>query len=238
VTVPALLKSHSNTVADRAYLTLRTGASFLRQIASGAALGGRRALAEERGVTLVELALAMFVLGLAAAGVGGVLTTVNRATLASDRSGSARDRAVSALGRLESDVRSGTIVSNPALPDPGCVPGDMPNSCLRVFVMRSDGTGRCVEWRVNVGTLERRSWLPASGPVSGWEDAAGGILIGSLGSSVPTFRVDPLSGGRTVEVTLFLPGGGGTAGEPVRLQTSVTARNSGVSPGGSCGPPS
>ena len=198
----------------------------------------RLRLHDETGMTLVELVLAMFVLGLVAAGAVGVLTTVNRAALASERSGSARDRAVSALSRLESDVRSGAIVSDPALPDPACIPGDMPSSCLRVYVMGSDGTGRCIEWRLNNQSLERRSWLPASGPVSGWENAADGVVNGSLGSSVPTFRIDPLSGGRTVEVTLFLPGGSGAAGEPVRVQTSATARNGRVSPGGSCGLPS
>lgn len=199
---------------------------------------GHRQLHGERGFTLVELVLTMFVLGLVAAGAGGVLTTVNRAALASDRSGSAKDRAVSALGRLESDIRSGAIVSDPALPDPSCVPSGAPGRCLRVLVVGSDGTGRCVEWRLDGEALERRSWLAPSGARSTWEVVADGFLDGSLTSDVRTFRVDSLSGGRTVEVTLFLQGGDGAAGEPVRVETSVTARNSGVSPGESCGLPS
>ena len=180
----------------------------------------------------------MFVLGLVGAGAVGALTTLNRAALASERSGSATDQAMSALRRLESEVRSGTVVSDPALPDTGCLPAGTPNGCLRMFVTGADGTGRCVEWRLNGQALERRSWLVPSGAPSGWEEAADGIVNGSLSSSVPTFRVDPLSGGRTVAVTLFLQGGSGAAGEPVRFQTSVTARNGGVSPSGSCGLPS
>jgi prepilin-type N-terminal cleavage/methylation domain-containing protein len=197
-----------------------------------------RRLHDERGLTLVELVLAILVLGIVAAGAGGALTVVNRAALASERSGSVRDRAVSALDRLESEVRSGAIVSDPAVADPGCPPGGTPGSCLRVFVVGSDSTGRCVEWRLDGGALERRSWLAPSGAASEWEDAADGIVNGSLGSSVPTFRVDPLSAGRTVEVTLLLPGGSGATGGAIRLQTSVTARNSGASPSESCGLPS
>jgi prepilin-type N-terminal cleavage/methylation domain-containing protein len=187
----------------------------------------------ERGFTLVELALAMFVLGLVAAGAGGVLTSVNRAAFASDRSGAAREDAVAALRVLESDVRSGAIVSGTAADGLGCESG----GCLQVFVTRPDGTGRCVEWRLDGRALERRSWPAPAGTASVWQEVLEGLAVADAASDTSTFRVDPLSGGRTVEVTLFLAGADGGAGEPVRVETSVTARGGAVASAASCGLP-
>jgi hypothetical protein len=232
VTDPAVLESHSNTVANRACLTHRTGASFLRRIASGAALDGRRALAEERGITFVELVLVVFIVGAFSVGLMPALASFQRAAVSRETSDATLSEAQTAALRLGDELRSGVVLSDPGVADSACSYGN----CLRIYVLSGAGTGRCVEWRLSGPTLQRRSWLPLGGhaPPS-WEDVAHHIanLVGV--PAMPLFALDPLTGGRTLHITLLVAADPAGRSQPVSVQAVMTARDApSNAPAGAC----
>jgi prepilin-type N-terminal cleavage/methylation domain-containing protein len=188
----------------------------------------------ERGTTLVEMAVAMAILGVVMSIVLGILvwaqTAVGRETVRS----TTEDQGRVAIESLDRDIRSGQIL---------CVWSD--SFGLSVYT-QSNGTSRWVQYRVQSQTaststsqshsqtpevLQRReyvsgAWTPAS-PYY-WRTVATGIV----NTSAP-FSLDSSTsyGSRVVNVSLLVNSdSSNVASKTTRIESSLAIRNQSSSP--------
>jgi type II secretory pathway component PulJ len=186
----------------------------------------------EEGVTLLELALTMLLLGVVMAMLSQVMisvqTTVQREEGRSDRN----DRLRLALFAIERDVRSGEVVADPALENDvanGIVPGM--SARIRTYVGGSvTSATRCRQWRIHDGQLARRDWSPrwrVDADVKGWQVVAEGIVNSDVSPSVAAFTMSTNAsfGGRVVEVRLLARPARSPETKVQELETALTGRN-------------
>jgi type II secretory pathway pseudopilin PulG len=196
-------------------------------------MSGRRwGFSGDRGTTLVELVLVVFIVAIVAVGLMPGFASFQRAVASRETSDGTLSEARAAAMRLGNELRSGVVLSDPGVADPTCPYG----SCLRTYVVSGAGTGRCVEWRLNGATLQRRSWSPLGeqAPPS-WEDVAHHIANLAAVPPVPFFALDPLTSGRTLHLTLLVAADPAGRSQPVSVRTVMTARNApSNAPAGAC----
>jgi len=147
----------------------------------------------DRGMTLVELLVAMVVLSIALAMVYGAVILVMRMINESQQSSEAVSEARLALMTIDRQVRSGNVLFSPENepgPDNTCtaVTGDNSGTCMRVYT-QANGNQKCVQWQVTddgtgAGTsvLRMRSWettWETTGGVTDWGIAARGLVVGT-----------------------------------------------------------
>jgi type II secretory pathway pseudopilin PulG len=193
----------------------------------------RRTTAEE-GMTLVELMVAMFVLGFVMLVFTQVLASVQRGVVVQENLSRTLDQARLAVEQLDREIRSGNVLYDPALENngltscTGCVAG----YTLRVYTQSNADTRgyQCALWQVDdQQQLLTRQWPPNDpGSATGWRVVATGIVNRSLSPAEPAFTIetDPLKGDRTVNIAL-------AANEDlvhrptqtVRVEASLTGRN-------------
>lgn len=106
----------------------------------------------DEGVTLVELLVTMFILGIVTAAAYSVLISVTRQS----RDVQGREQTVGnarlAIEQIDRQIRSGNVLYDPALEA-------LPNS-MRVYT-QANGVNRCVQWQLqSAGVLRSRSWSP------------------------------------------------------------------------------
>lgn len=198
----------------------------------------------ERGWTLIELIVAMSLfIGLLTIAFA-VLVTISFQT----KDNLARTRTVddARLGLMQIDrqVRSGNVISDPALETP-TGSGVPTYYSLRVYT-QTDGVYQCVQWRVRVpsgsdrGVLEYRSWKPSwqsTGGVEPWRVVARnivtptGAVVPADSSTWPPFFVEASdaeasSQAQTIRVTLRVKDPEQREqSKPVALTSVLTGRN-------------
>lgn len=132
-------------------------------------------------------------------------------------------QAVQQIDRL---VRSGNILYDPALEsnDPGnhLAPG----LTMRVYT-QANGNQRCVQWRINDGRLEMRSWSESwqfDGVVSTWSGVAEHIVNTT---SNPAFSLDSASGfgDRLLKIRVIADLSATDNSPAVEVRASVAGRN-------------
>jgi prepilin-type N-terminal cleavage/methylation domain-containing protein len=200
---------------------------------------------DQSGYTLIEMLVVMsLMIGLLTV-VFSILITISTQT----RDNLARTRAVdqAQLGLMQIDrqIRSGNVISDPAL-ESSTGSGVPTYYSLRVYT-QTDGVFQCVQWRVAYpvgsayGKLEYRSWKPtwqAIGGVTPWQTVAnnivkptGATVVESDRSTWPPFFVEAsqaeaASSAQTIRVTLRAkdPEQSRTA-KPATLTSTLTGRN-------------
>ncbi len=198
-----------------------------------ARLVARRTKAEE-GMTLVELMVAMFVLGFVMLVFTNVLASVQRGVVVQESLSRTLDQARLAVEQLDREIRSGNVLYDPALENNGIASctGCATGYTLRVYTQSNADTRgyQCALWQVDdQQQLLTRRWPPNNpGLATGWRVVATGIVNRSLSPAEPAFTIetDPLKGDRTVNIAL-------AANEDlvhrptqtVRVQASLTGRN-------------
>ncbi len=166
-----------------------------------------------------------------------VFITVGRAVTTSDQRSQNTDQARLAVQQIDRQIRSGNVLYDPAkegllaplfvAPDPVAVAnGIFPGLSIRVYT-QANGDQRCVQWRINNGTLQTRSWSEAwtvDGDVSGWRNVAENIINTSAAS--PAFSLDTASGfgDRLINVRV-LTNADTARQKTVEFKASVTGRN-------------
>jgi type II secretory pathway pseudopilin PulG len=191
----------------------------------------------EEGMTLVELMVAMFVLGFVMLVFTQVLASVQRGVVVQESLSRTLDQARLAVEQLDREIRSGNVLYDPALENNGiasctdCVAG----YTLRIYTQSNADTRvggyQCALWKVDdQQRLLTRRWSPivALGADTGWLVVATGIVNRSLSPVLPAFTIagNPLYGDRTVNIAL-------AANEDlvhrptqtVRVEASLTGRN-------------
>jgi prepilin-type N-terminal cleavage/methylation domain-containing protein len=182
----------------------------------------------EEGMTLTELLIATAIVGIVLVGLFGLLGRMQVGIAHAGERGQADRKAQLALEQLNREIRSGSVLVDPAAEnDPA---QDMsPGMTLRVFTLASSGA-RCVQWRITSGQeLQRRDWSAMGGGVSAWKVMAEHVVNRTLSPSEPAFALAGSAasgdyGNRAVNIDLVLAGGG-SSGDSVRVHGSATGRN-------------
>lgn len=159
-------------------------------------------LRDERGMTLVELLVAMAILSIVMLVMTTTLTSIQRAVVEQDVRGRLNDQARIALQSIDRLVRSGNILYDP-VDETGNDPYDVTASgyMFRIYTQAErteDEDPRCALWLVNdEQQLLYRTW-PVLDPdaASQWEIVADAVVNRDLDE--PAFSLD--SSGRTIAV--------------------------------------
>ncbi|MGI8616414.1 MAG: PilW family protein [Actinomycetota bacterium] len=162
----------------------------------------RDRIADERGMTLVELVVAMGILSIVMLVLTTTLSSIQRAVVEEDVRIRLNDQARLAMQSIDRLVRSGNI-----LYDPVDESGNDPYSAsatgylFRIYTQAEQSSGqdaRCALWLVNDDQqLLYRTWpILAPNGASDWTIVADGIVNRDL--SQPAFSLD--SAGRTIAV--------------------------------------
>lgn len=182
----------------------------------------------ERGFTLVELLVAMFVLSIVTAIFGSTLASVQSAVVREDRYSQANDQARLAMEQLDREIRSGNVLYDPATP----LAGYVPYYYLRVYTQTNAPTRGgyvCSMWQIDTNQqLLTQRWSPANpnGTTTGWRVVATGVVNRALGE--PAFQLDGdlMKGNRTLNVTLAVNADiTHSPTQTVRLNAAITGRN-------------
>lgn len=159
-------------------------------------------LRDERGLTLVELVVAMGILSIVLLVMTTTLTSIQRAVVEEDVRGRLNDQARLALQSIDRLVRSGNILYDP-VDESGNDPFDASATgyLFRIYTQAErteDEDPRCAVWLVNdEQQLLYRTW-PVLDPdaASDWVIVAEGVVNRDLDE--PAFTLD--STGRTISV--------------------------------------
>jgi prepilin-type N-terminal cleavage/methylation domain-containing protein len=202
---------------------------------------GRRLHGQE-GFTLVELMVAMSIMGIVLAIFGTTLASVQRTAVKEDVFGQSNDQARLALEQIDHEMRSGNVLYDPSLENgsgagalTSCT-GCLPSYTMRIYtqtnsVTRADGSGNgyvCIMWTIDANKqLLSRTWPPDQPEeASGWRVVATGVVNRTVGTPAFALDGDPLKGGRTLNVTLKVNADyTHYASNTVTLQAAYTGRN-------------
>ena len=191
----------------------------------GRCLAARARLDDQRGITLVEMIVAMMILSIVSLVFTTTLTSVQRAVVREDVRTQLNNKARLAVQTIDRQVRSGNLLYNPSTEsDPyGGTAGYM----MRVYTQANtptEGQFRCALWLIdNRQQLKYRSW-PALQPedASAWTVVTDGVVNRTLGNAA--FTVD--STNRTASVTFYLnPSYSTDPSATQRVSVSLTGRN-------------
>lgn len=178
----------------------------------------------DAGFTLVEMLVAMGLASLLVAGAYGFMSQTQTVFKRTSEHSRNNDEAMNAIGRLDRLIRSGNILYDPSAesnPSQGINPG----LSLRVYT-QANSVQKCVQWRIDDGTLQERSWSPqwqSNGEVTGWWNVADGVT-NTTTSPAFTLATDAAFGDRLLIVDLRV----NTSSEPgaeVEHRASIEGRN-------------
>lgn len=180
----------------------------------------RQLLQADRGLTLVEIAIAGLVSAVLFGAVAAILVTVQGAVNDEQERSTGNDQVRLAVEQLDRELRSATMIYRID-----------PHVLLAATRSNEPTAGRrCVQWRVQDGKLERRAW-PIGNPsaASGWRVVAEHIVNRESSINETTFElVGPTTpdGGATVEIAILANENlDGDPGATVGLETTIHGRN-------------
>jgi prepilin-type N-terminal cleavage/methylation domain-containing protein len=159
-----------------------------------------RRLRGDEGLTLVELLVAMMILGIVMTVMTSVLISIQRAVVTQDNRSTNLNQARLALQTIDRQVRSGNLLYNPNIESPAYFQ-------IRIYTQSNAptyGAARCVVWQINSSEqLITRSW-PANQPdlATGWYIAATGVVNRDVSPSVNAFTL--ASTNRTISLTFLV----------------------------------
>jgi Tfp pilus assembly protein PilW len=188
----------------------------------------------EDGTTVVEVTVAMAILGIVLAVFLGIQVVVQDNIVIQQRRSTNNDQARQALFSLDREIRSGNLVYDPAMES-------VPYYGLVVYTQANATTrtppNQCVEWRIDTTKkLVQRRWDPTNPAGASLFTPVAENIVNREGN-VPAFTLTSAAtstGTSTVVDIVLLANARGTSGatETVRIASSVTARN--AAPGTSC----
>jgi type II secretory pathway pseudopilin PulG len=182
---------------------------------------GAGRLRREDGITLVELAVTMLVMGIIATVFLTVLTSVQTSLAREENRSETMDQARVAMETMDRDIRSGSVLC--------AVPVTSPtNFGLSVYTQSNDDP-RWIQYQLVTSTdlLQRRQYL--SSAWTSWSTVATGVV----NDSTAPFAIDTsaTAGSRTVGVTLLVNANPDDAtASSVKLAGSLSIRNQSTTP--------
>ena len=123
---------------------------------------------DDRGITLIELVVAMSIMGfftaIVATALAQMYSTANRA----EATQALQSRLNIVFERLDAEIRYASAISKPG---PGSDGADRYVEYLNV----NGSTQLCTALRLRGDTLSRRTWTSGNTPTGGWSTLAGGV---------------------------------------------------------------
>jgi hypothetical protein len=178
----------------------------------------------------------MFMMSIVIVIFTSVFENVNEGVARQQERSRANDEARLAIEQLDREIRSGNVLYNPATetePFFSFRIYSQANATTRqVSSSYTDPSGAtCVQWLINDDEeLVNRFWKPGdTSLVSDWRVVAEHVVNRTLATPVPAFSLDddPIRSSRTVVITLMVDENTTeTVSRPVRIETSLTGRNS------------
>jgi prepilin-type N-terminal cleavage/methylation domain-containing protein len=162
-------------------------------------------LREERGMTLVELVVAMGILSIVMLVLTTTLTSIQRAVVEEDVRIRLNDQARLAVQSIDRLVRSGNILYDPVNETANDPFGSTAGYMFRIYTQAEQSPtqpARCALWLLNDDQeLLYRTW-PIQQPedASPWQVVAESVVNRDLGN--PAFTLDSL--GRTISVQFYV----------------------------------
>lgn len=185
----------------------------------------------EDGITLVELLVAMSMMGIVMIIFSSVLVSMQRTVVAIDRASRANDQARLAIEQLDKELRSGNVIADPGEPISGYT-GDAPAFQRLIVYTQANapirGGSVCELWQITSATeLQTRTWLPGSNSwLTSWRTVAEHIVNRSTNTNAFELTGDPLKGNRTLDIHLMInPDYTAAPSSTVELESSLTGRN-------------
>jgi prepilin-type N-terminal cleavage/methylation domain-containing protein len=183
----------------------------------------------EEGMSLVELLVAMMILGIVAAVFATTLSSVQRVVSQTDSRTQNNTQARLAIEELDREIRSGNV-----LYDPGS--GADAFYRFKIYTQSNAPTRDpapgyvCRLWRItSTYDLQTRFWPPNQPEdATAWRTVATGVVNRALSPQVRAFALDPdpNKGGRTVNIVLMMNNDlANRPNETVKVQSSLTGRN-------------
>ena len=160
----------------------------------------RGRLEGDDGLTLVELLVAMMILGIVMTVMTSVLISIQRAVVTQNNRSTNLDQARLAIQTMDRQVRSGNLLYNPNVESPAYFQ-------IRIYTQSNAptyGSARCVLWQINTSEqLITRSW-PANQPenATDWYTAATGVVNRDVSPGVNAFTLAATN--RTITVTFLV----------------------------------
>ena len=184
---------------------------------------------DERGASLIEVAVTLTILGLVMAVFMTVVGSLQTAAARQDGRVRRNDEARLALAQLDREIRSGNVLYDPSVESN--VSGDIvPSMSLRIYT-QADAPRRgfkCAQWRITDDTLQTRRWDSADphNSVTEWWTVSTGIVNRSVSPVVPAFTLDNTTayGGRIMQIALVVDRDD-DAGAPMTFDLAITGRN-------------
>jgi prepilin-type N-terminal cleavage/methylation domain-containing protein len=164
-----------------------------------------RGLVDERGMTLVELVVAMAILSIVMLVMTTTLSSIQRAVVEEDVRMRLNDQARLAVQSIDRLVRSGNILYDPVDESGNDPYGAATGYMFRIYTQAEQSptqSARCAVWLVNdQEQLMYRTW-PILEPenASTWHVVADSVVNRDL--SHPAFTLD--AAGRTIAVTFYI----------------------------------
>lgn len=189
-----------------------------------------RLRSDERGMTLVELVVAMSMMSIVLLIFTSVLASVQRTVVVNQRYSEANDEARLALQQLDRELRSGNVITDPADAIAGFTEAPA-NQRLLIYTqanMPTRGQAECELWKITSSNdLQVRRWIPGSSSwTTGWRTVATDVVNRVTGVNAFTMNTDPLKGERTVDVRLQVnPDVANNPGRTIEIRASLTGRN-------------
>jgi len=196
----------------------------------------------EDGFTLLELTVALLIMGVIAAAVTSVLYSVQRTYERESYRSQSNDQARLAVEQLDREIRSGNLLYDPD-PNPQPVPCPLwvcdttnhifPGMALLVYTQNNATShspgNRCVQWRIYQNQLQVRDWSPEwrnDGIVDAFRVVADNVLNQSLSPQVKAFQrdTDQAKGGRAMKITV-IANVSSVGGSNVTIQQEITGRD-------------
>jgi prepilin-type N-terminal cleavage/methylation domain-containing protein len=164
-----------------------------------------RRLGDERGMTLVELVVAMAILSIVMLVMTTTLSSIQRAVVEEDVRMRLNDQARLAVQSIDRLVRSGNILYDPVDESGNDPYGAATGYMFRIYTQAEQSAGqsaRCAIWLLNdEQQLLYRTW-PVLEPenASSWQVVADSVVNRDL--SNPAFTLD--AAGRTIAVNFYI----------------------------------
>jgi prepilin-type N-terminal cleavage/methylation domain-containing protein len=189
-------------------------------------------LRDERGVTLVELVVAMMIMSIVAVVFTTALAVVQNAVVRESAWSTNVDQARLAVENIDRMIRSGNVLFPPASDGSSIIVYTQSNAPS--FKSGAWSGNRCMQWRVSGGQLQMRWWKPNEAGVTQspttWQVVASNIVNYVSPNNQVAFSLDPdpNKGGRTV-LSVLLVNSSTRSAQTVKIQQALTARNTSYS---------
>ncbi len=184
----------------------------------------------ERGMTLVELVVAMSMLSVVLLIFTSVLASVQRTVVVNQSLSQANDQARLALQQLDRELRSGNVITDPANAIAGF--SDAPAYQRLLIYTQVDlptrGQAECELWKITSSReLQVRRWIPGAATwTTAWRTVAEDVVNRETGQHAFEMNADELKGERTVDIVLQVnPVFDDTPTRTIELRASLTGRN-------------